>query len=70
MIARFFLSKQELWAEHLVHYIMENGKPDKKFVELKQLTGEFQFVDKIGSDTHCIYIPILEVEESTLLFPS
>jgi hypothetical protein len=34
------------------------------------LTGEFRFVDKIGTDTHSIYIPILELEESTLLFPS
>jgi hypothetical protein len=54
----------------LVHYILEKDKPDKKFVELKQLTGEFRFVDKIGTDTHSIYIPILELEESTLLFPS
>jgi len=54
----------------LVHYILEKEKPDKKFIELKQLTGEFQFVDKIGTDTHSIYIPILELEESTLVFPS
>lgn len=54
----------------VVHYIIERGKPDKKFVELKQLTGEYKYVEKIGSDTHCIYIPILELEESTLLFPS
>jgi hypothetical protein len=54
----------------LVHYILEKEKPDKKFIELKQLTGEFQFVDKIGTDTHSIYIPILELEESTLEFPS
>jgi hypothetical protein len=54
----------------VVHYIIESGKPDKKFVELKQLTGEYKYVEKIGSDTHCIYIPILELEDSTLLFPS
>ncbi len=54
----------------LVHYIMEKERPDKKFVELKQLTGEYRFVEKIGTDTHAIYIPILELEESTLVFPS
>ena len=54
----------------LVHYIVLKDKPDKKFVELKQLTGEYQYMDKIGNDTHSIYIPILELEESTLIFPS
>lgn len=53
----------------LVHYIILKDKPDKKFVELKQLTGEYQYMDKIGNDTHSIYIPILELEESTLIFP-
>ena len=53
----------------VVHYIIEKDKPMKKFIELKQLTGEYQFMDKIGNDTHSIYIPILELEGSTLLFP-
>jgi hypothetical protein len=54
----------------VVHYIVEKDKPTKKFIELKQLTGEYQFMDKIGNDTHSIYIPILELEGSTLLFPN
>src|SRR4029078_12393423 len=54
----------------VVHYIVEKDKPTKKFIELKQLTGEYQFMDKIGNDTHSIYIPILELEGSTLLLPN
>ena len=53
----------------LVHYIVEKENPGRKFIELKQLTGEFQYVDKIGSDTHSIYIPILELESTTIKFP-
>jgi hypothetical protein len=53
----------------LVHYIVEKEKPSKKLIELKQLTGEFQYVDKIGNDTHSIYLPILELESTTIQFP-
>jgi len=52
-----------------VHYIIVKEKPSKKFIELKRLTGEFSFVDKIGSDGMSLYIPVLELEKSTLKFP-
>ena len=52
-----------------IHYIMLNEKPDKKFIELKRLTGEYQFVDRIGTDTQSLYVPVLELEKSTLKFP-
>jgi hypothetical protein len=53
----------------VIHYIVLNEKPTKKFIELKRLTGHFSFVDSIGTDTQSLYIPILELEESTLKFP-
>jgi hypothetical protein len=53
----------------VIHYILLNEKPTKKFIELKRLTGQFSFVDSIGTDTQSLYIPILELEESTLKFP-
>jgi hypothetical protein len=52
-----------------VHYMVVKEKPSKKFIELKRLTGEFSFVDKIGSDGMSLYIPILDLEKSTLKFP-
>jgi len=52
-----------------VHYIVEKDQPSKKFIELKQLTGEYHFVEKIGNDTHSIYIPILELESTSIEFP-
>ncbi len=52
-----------------VHYIKQNEKPLKKFVELKRLSGEFSFVDKIGTDGMSLYVPILELESSTFQFP-
>jgi hypothetical protein len=48
---------------------MTKEKPGKKFIELKRLSGEFSFVDKIGSDGMSLYIPILELDKSTLKFP-
>jgi hypothetical protein len=53
----------------IVHYLLNKEKPPKKFIELKRLSGEFSFVDKIGNDGMSLYIPILELERSTLEFP-
>jgi hypothetical protein len=33
------------------------------------LSGEFNFVDNIGSDTQSLYIPIIKIRNSTLTFP-
>lgn len=52
-----------------VHYMIIKEKPGKKFIELKRLSGEFSFVDKIGNDGMSLYVPILELEKSTLKFP-
>ncbi|MDQ3869007.1 MAG: hypothetical protein M3250_05555 [Thermoproteota archaeon] len=57
-------------ASTIIHYIVLNEKPTKKFIELKRLTGQFSFADNIGTDTQSLYIPILELEESSLKFPA
>jgi hypothetical protein len=53
----------------VVHYLINKEKPPKKFIELKRLSGDFTFVDKIGNDGMSLYIPILELDKSTLKFP-
>ena len=53
-----------------VHYVAENQKPNKKFIQLKRLSGEFALVDSIGTDAQSLYVPILELEKSTLTFPT
>jgi hypothetical protein len=53
----------------VVHYIIQNEKPSKKFIELKRLTGEYTFVENIGADTQSLYVPILELEKCTFNFP-
>ena len=53
-----------------VHYVVENQKPSKKFIQLKRLSGEFTFVDGIGTDAQALYVPILGLEKSTLVFPT
>ncbi|NOJ29767.1 MAG: hypothetical protein DA328_06325 [Nitrososphaeraceae archaeon] len=53
----------------VIHFIIVKEKPEKKFIELKHLTGKYEFVDHIGSDTQSIYIPILELENVTFEFP-
>lgn len=54
---------------NVIHYLLANSAPTKKFIELKRLTGEYHFVEKIGTDGMSLYIPILELEKSTLKFP-
>ena len=53
----------------IINYIIQNEKPSKKFIELKRLSGEFSFVDSIGTDTQSLYVPIIKIEKSTLKFP-
>ena len=52
-----------------VHYFEEKEKPNKKFIDLNRLTGEYHFVEGLGSDTQSLYIPVLELEDTTLKFP-
>ena len=52
-----------------IHYHVEQGKPSKKFIELKRLSGEFSFVDKIGSESMSLYLPLLELEKASFEFP-
>ena len=51
------------------YYIIQDKEPTNKWIELKRLTGEYTFVDRIGDDTKSIYIPVLELEKSTFSFP-
>ena len=53
----------------IINYIIQNEKQSKKFIELKRLSGEFNFIDNIGSDTQSLYIPIIKIRNSTLKFP-
>jgi hypothetical protein len=53
----------------IVHYVVQSTKPEKKFIELKRLTGEFVYVDALGTDTLSLYVPILELEKVTFKFP-
>ena len=52
-----------------VHYVIQNEKPAKKFIQLKRLSGEFTYIDTIGSDAQSLYVPVLNLEKSTLAFP-
>lgn len=52
----------------IVHYMVEN-KPAMKFIQLKRLTGDYSFVDNIGTDTQSIYVPVLKLEKSSFDFP-
>jgi hypothetical protein len=52
-----------------VHYVVQNEKPGKKFIQLKRLSGEFSYIDTIGTDAQSLYVPILGLEKTTLAFP-
>ena len=53
----------------VIHYIIQDKEPTNRWIELKRLTGEYNFVDKIGNDAKSLYIPILELEKSSFNFP-
>jgi hypothetical protein len=53
----------------VVRYHVLDRELTKKWIELKRLTGDYTFVDKIGEDTKSLYIPVLELEKSTFDFP-
>ena len=53
----------------VAHYYILDKKPNKKFVELNKMTGDFVFVDAVGTNPQCIYIPIVRFIKSTLRFP-
>ena len=53
----------------VVHYHILQDKPSKKFVELNKMTADFNFVGNIGNNTQSIYIPIVKLVKSTLMFP-
>jgi len=53
-----------------VHYVVQNEKPARKFIQLKRLSGEFTFIDNIGTDAQSLYVPILGLEKTTLVFPA
>jgi hypothetical protein len=53
----------------VVHFHVIEEKPRKKFIELNKMTGNFTFVDSIGSNTQSIYIPTVKLVKCTLTFP-
>jgi hypothetical protein len=52
-----------------VHYVVQNEKPAKKFIQLKRLSGEYSYIDTIGTDAQSLYVPVLMLEKSTFAFP-
>jgi hypothetical protein len=53
----------------LIHYNILSKKPSTKFIQLNKQSGEYKYVDDVGNDSHSLYIPILELENTTLEFP-
>ena len=53
----------------LIHYNILSEKPSTKFIQLNKQSGEYKYVNDVGNDSHSLYIPILELENTTLEFP-
>ncbi len=53
----------------LIHYNILSEKPLTKFIQLNKQSGEYKYIDDVGNESHSIYIPILEIENTTLEFP-
>ncbi len=52
-----------------IHYHIEQEKPAHNFIELKRLSGDYHFVDKIGSESMSLYLPLLELDKASVEFP-
>jgi hypothetical protein len=52
----------------LINYNIVQEKPSNKFIQLNKQNGNYKYVDDIGNDSHSLYIPILELEDTTLEF--
>jgi hypothetical protein len=52
----------------IIHYVTQNERPDKKFIEVNKNTGKHKFVDRMANDTQSMFIPILDLEQSSLEF--
>jgi hypothetical protein len=53
----------------IIHYNVISEKPSTKFIQLNKQNGKYNYVNDVGNDPHSIYIPILELENTTLEFP-
>jgi hypothetical protein len=53
----------------VAHYHILEEKPNKKFIELNKMTGNYNFVDGVGTNPQSIYVPIIKLVKSTLVFP-
>lgn len=53
----------------LIHYNILSEKPLTKFIQLNKQSGEYKYIDDVGNESHSIYIPILELENTTLELP-
>ena len=53
----------------LIHFNIQTEGPKNKFIQLNKINGKYEFVNNLGTDSHSIYIPILELEKITLDFP-
>ena len=53
----------------VAHYHILEERPTNKFVELNKMSADFKFVDIIGNNPQSIYIPVVNLVKSTLMFP-
>ncbi len=55
--------------EIIAHYLHIKEKPSAKFIELNKMTSDYKFTNTIGGNSQSIYIPIVNLVRSTLVFP-
>lgn len=70
MMIYLYLYDKEIFVIHtcivggiVAHYHILNEKPKKKFVELNNMTGDFNFVDGVGTNPHSIYILYRKIDQ-------
>ena len=53
----------------VAHFLIIEEKPSAKFIELNKMTSDYKFTNTIGGNSQSIYIPIVNLVRSTLVFP-
>jgi len=64
----FFIYNSSIGSS-LIHYTVVMERPEDKFIQLNKTSGKYEFAEDLGTESHSIYIPILDLETTTLEFP-
>lgn len=62
----YFIHTGGLFGPPMIYYVERGAKIDKKYVVFNRYKDEVSFSDSLGTDPQAVYIPVLEIERTSL----